>query len=236
MTTLVSLPNYGKSFTLLRSGCETQWQDYINHDFVKGLSDGTLPQKAFLHYMVQDYVYLVHYARAWAMGVVKAETPEEMRLCAGTVDSLINHEFSLHIKTCKANGLDEDTVFNAKEKLETIAYTRYVLDSGVQGDFLDLILALGPCAFGYGEIGLRVKAQQNEGSTNPYQPWIDTYASDKFQEVCVKVGELVDYAIARRIGDNPSQSPRWTRLQQRFTTAVELESAFWGMGLKGLNK
>ena len=173
-----------------------------------------------------------HYARAWALGVVKAESPEEMRLCAATVDSLINHEFSLHIETCAAQGIDEQTVFNAKEDLETIAYTRYVLDSGLQGDFLDLILALAPCAFGYGEIGLLLKDANYVG--HPYEKWIATYSGDKFQDVCVKVGHLVDLAIERRVGNEPTSSPRWSAMQARFTKAVELESAFWGMGLKAV--
>ncbi|MBO1256266.1 thiaminase II [Alteromonas sp. 5E99-2] len=228
MTT--DIPNYGNTFALMRQGCLPQWEAYIQHDFVKGLADGSLPQASFLQYMVQDYVYLVHYARAWALGVVKAESPEEMRLCAATVDSLINHEFSLHIKTCEAQGISETELFNAKEEMETIAYTRYVLDSGMQGDFLDLILALAPCAFGYGEIGLRLKGLVYSG--HPYEKWINTYCGDKFQQVCVEVGRLVDLAIATRVGENPTQSPRWDKMQERFTKATELESAFWGMGLR----
>ena len=214
----------------MREGCKTQWHDYITHDFVNGLADGSLPQEAFLQYMVQDYVYLTHHARAWALGVVKAESPEEMRLCAATVDSLINREFSLHIKTCAAQGIDETSLFNAKEELETVAYTRYVLDSGLQGDFLDLILALAPCAFGYGEIGLRLQDSVYPG--HPYENWINTYCGENFQNVCVEVGHLVDLAIASRIGDNPEKSPRWNKMQARFTKATELESQFWSMGLR----
>ncbi|MEP2619318.1 MAG: thiaminase II [Marinomonas sp.] len=228
------IPDYGKTFALMRDGCAPQWHDYIEQDFVKGLADGSLPQASFLQYMVQDYVYLVHYARAWALGVVKAESPEEMKLCAATVDSLINHEFSLHIQTCAAQGIDEASLFNAKEELETIAYTRYVLDSGLQGDFLDLILALAPCAFGYGEIGLRLKGSVYEG--HPYEKWINTYCGESFQEVCVEVGRLVDLAISTRIGDNPTESPRWVKMQERFTKAVELEAEFWGMGLRAGNQ
>lgn len=230
-----SLTNtYGNTFALMREGCLPQWKEYIEHDFVKGLDDGSLPQKAFLHYMVQDYVYLVHYARAWALGVVKAESIEEMRLCAATVDSLINHEFSLHIKTCAAQGINEESLFNAKEEMETIAYTRYVLDSGLQSDFLDLILVLAPCAFGYGEVGLAFKDKDISG--HPYEKWIETYRGDAFQDVCVKVGRLLDQAIFDRVGDDPTSSPRWNRMQARFTKAVELEAAFWGMGLRAGEK
>ncbi|MFW8592104.1 thiaminase II [Glaciecola sp. 2405UD65-10] len=224
------IPNYGKAFSMLRAGCETKWEAYIAHDFVSELGKGALPQASFLHYMVQDYVYLVHYARAWALGVVKAESIEEMRLCAATVDSLINKEFSLHIQTCAAQGIEEKSLYTASEELETIAYTRYVLDAGLQGDFLDLLLALAPCAFGYGEIGIRLKDQVYSG--HPYEKWINTYAGEDFQNVCISVGNLLDMAIASRVGDAPHESPRWPKMQARFTKAAELEANFWSMGLR----
>ena len=227
----MSIEHYGSTFAAMRAGCESQWQQYTQHDFVKGLADGSLPPAAFIHYMVQDYVYLIHYSRAWAMGVVKAETPEEMRLCAATVDALINQELQLHIQTCAAQGIDENALFTADEEIENIAYTRYVMDAGLQGDFLDLLLALAPCVFGYGEIGLLLKAQSTDN--NPYQEWIDTYAGEDYQGVCVEVGKLIDSAMARRLGDKPEQSPRWAQLQARFTKATELEAGFWSMGLRG---
>lgn len=227
----MNTPYYGKTHALMREGCMEQWQQYIDHDFVRGLGDGTLPNASFLHYMIQDYVYLIHYARAFALGVVKAESQEEMRLCASTVDALINRELSLHIETCAAQGISEETLFSSKEDLETLAYTRFVLDSGLQGDFLDLLLALAPCTFGYGEIGVRLKATLKPG--NPYEKWINAYASEDYQNVCVQVGKLVDSAIKARLGDNAESLPRWQKLQYRFTTATELETQFWGMGLRG---
>ena len=41
----------------------------------------------------------------------------------------------------------------AEEALGNLAYTRYVLEAGFSGDFLDLMAALAPCVLGYGEIG-----------------------------------------------------------------------------------
>lgn len=38
------------------------------------------------------------------------------------------------------------------EARATLAYTRYVLDTGNRGDLLDLHVALAPCLVGYGEI------------------------------------------------------------------------------------
>ncbi|MBL4767943.1 MAG: thiaminase II [Rhodobacteraceae bacterium] len=222
---------YGTTFALWRKGDPQSWQDYCHHAFVEGLRDGSLPNAAFLHYLVQDYVFLIHFARAWSLGVVKAETLDEMKVCAATVDALVNHEMALHVKTCAAAGIDEATLFDASEEFENLAYTRYVMDAGLQGDFLDLMAALAPCCFGYGEIGLRLA--QSATADSPYQDWIKTYADPDYQSVMVTVGQMIDGAITRRLGDTPTQSPRWVQLQNRFTTATKLEIRFWDMGMRG---
>jgi thiaminase/transcriptional activator TenA len=222
---------YGTTFALWRSGCAEPWHDYTHHAFVEGLRDGALPRAAFLHYLVQDYVFLVHFARAWSLGVVKAETLDEMKVCAGTVDALVSHEMALHVKTCAAEGIDEATLFAASEAFENLAYTRYVLDAGLQGDFLDLMAALAPCCFGYGEIGMRLAA--TAASDTPYGDWIETYADADYQSAMMAVGQMIDAAVTRRLGDNPKNSPRWPHLRNRFATATRLEIAFWDMGLRG---
>ena len=222
---------YGTTFALWRAGCPKAWNAYTEHSFVRGLGDGTLPRAAFVHYLIQDYVFLVHFARAWSLAVVKADTLDEMKICASTVDALVNHEMALHVKTCAAEGLDEATLFAATEEFENLAYTRYVMDAGLQGDFLDLMAALAPCCFGYGEIGLHIKGGASKDT--PYIDWINTYADNDYQGVMRNIGQMIDAAIARRMGDDPVNAPRWPQLQKRFTTATKLEIAFWDMGLRG---
>lgn len=96
--------------------------------------------------------------------------------------------------------------------------TRYVLDAGLSGDFLDLLAALMPCVLGYGEIGSRLAAEA--APDTPYRDWIDTYAGPEYQAACHSAGELLDRAIAKRLGDAPQSSPRWATLGNRFATAT----------------
>lgn len=224
-------PDYGHVFAALRQGCPTTWTAYTHHPFVEGLGDGTLQRAAYLHYLVQDYVFLIHFARAWSLGVVKAETLDEMKICARTVDALVNHEMELHVKTCAAAGIDEEALFTAKEEIANLAYTRYVMDAGLQGDFLDLIAALAPCCFGYGEIGHRLAG--TSATDTPYAEWIATYSDSEYQQVMTSVGQMFDAAVIRRLGSDFQNTPRWAQLQTRFTTATELEIGFWDMGLRG---
>lgn len=220
--------SYGTTFKAWRDMAGDTWPAFARHAFVEGLRDGTLPRAAFLNYLKQDYIFLIHFSRAWALAVTKADTVEEMRLAAGTVNALINDEIALHITTCAAEGLSEADLMATEEKQANLAYTRYVLDAGHSGDFLDLMAALAPCVMGYGEIGARLGAEK---SSDVYGEWIGTYAGDDYQGLCRDVGALIDGAVARRLGASPEASPRWQSLADRFTIATRLEVGFWDMGL-----
>ena len=102
-----------KVFASWRSQSAPAWRAFTHHAFVHGLGDGSLPRAAFLHYLVQDYVFLIHFARAWALAVLKAQSREEMRSAASVVDGLVNHEMQLHVKVCSREGLTEDALFHA---------------------------------------------------------------------------------------------------------------------------
>ena len=223
------MSGYGRLFPLWRDAAGPEWTRYTRHDFVEGMRDGSLPRAAFLHYLVQDYIFLIHFSRAWALAVTKAETVAEMRLCAATVNALINEEIALHVRTCAEAGLSEAALEGAQEAPENLAYTRYVLDAGHSGDMLDLLAALAPCVLGYGEIGARLGA---EAESDTYRDWIDTYAGADYQGVCADVGALIDAVAARTLGDDPQASPRWAALCRRFETATRLEVGFWDMGLR----
>jgi len=207
------------------------WQDYTRHVYVKGLGDGSLPKKNFVHYLIQDYVFLVHFSRAWALAVVKSNTLDEMKTAAGTVNALVNHEMQLHVETCAKEGISEEQLFNAVEAPENMAYTRFVMDAGLSGDFLDLMAALAPCVFGYGVIGKNLAA--SAAPETPYQEWIDTYSGEEYQELCVNVGAMIDAAAKARLGDDPTTNPRWKTLCDTFAKATRLEVGFWDMAMRG---
>lgn len=219
---------YGKAFGLMRDHAAGAWRDYTRHAFVEGLKDGTLPREAFLHYLRQDYVFLIHFSRAWALAVVKSETHAEMLTAVGTVNALVAEEMQLHVGICEAAGISQEELFATKERAENLAYTRFVLEAGYSGDLLDLLAALAPCVMGYGEIGTRLAAEK---TSDAYADWINTYAGDDYQGACAAVGEMLDAALIRRLGTDYAKSPRWARLCDTFRTATELEVSFWQMGL-----
>lgn len=221
-------PAYGHAFALWRAAAGPDWTRYTTHPFVEGLRTGTLPQKSFLHYMRQDYVFLIHFARAWALAAAKAETLAEMEAAAGTVHALVHVEMPLHLRSCAAMGIDAAALEATPEAPENLAYTRFVLDAGHSGDFLDLMAALAPCVLGYGEIGLRLA-----GTTGPYADWAATYGGEAYQSLCQSRAALIDAALLARLGPEWPSLPRAATLARRFATATRLEIGFWDMALRG---
>ncbi len=222
------MTGYGRAFEAMRGATGPVWDAYVRHDFVEGLRDGSLPREAFLHYLRQDYVFLIHFARAWALGVVKAGTLEEMQACSATVNALLAEEMALHVGICAEAGISEAALLATEERAENAAYTRYVMDCGFSGDFPKLLAALAPCVLGYGEIGARLL---REKTSDTYADWIATYGGAEYQGLCESVGGLLDGALERRYGADYRNLPVWDGLCATFRQATALEVGFWQMGL-----
>ena len=147
--------NYGKSFEFWRSKSADSWHAYTQHKFVEGIEKGTLPRDAFLYYLRQDFIFFKHFARAWALAIVKSDDLAEMEAAAATVNALLSDEIKLHVRICGAEGISESELLSTIEAPENLAYTRYVLEVGYTGTFVDLMAVLAPCIMGYGERTLK---------------------------------------------------------------------------------
>ncbi len=209
-------------FERLRSAAGPLWTDFTGHPFVRGIGDGTLPTPAFQRYLMQDYLFLIQFARAYALAGYKAQGLADLRAAADGCAAILG-ELPLHVSFCAGWGLDETGMAAEPEALETVAYTRFVLDCGAAGDLLDLYAALAPCVLGYAEIGPRLAARPVPG--NPYAPWIATYAGPDYQAAAGTTRSALARLWTERGGD-----ARAATLQATFNTAVRLETAFWSMG------
>jgi len=210
-------------FERLKSKNQATWEAYIHHDFVAQLADGSLVEASFKHYLGQDYLFLIHFARAYALAAYKAENLADIKQAAGGLAAIVDLEMDLHVKFCADWGLRAADMEALPEAAETMAYTRYVLEKGLSGDLLDLHIALAPCIIGYAEIGA---ALSDNAAGNPYGAWIEMYASDDYQAVARAEIEQLDHLLVTRGGDG-----RLEALSKTFNQATRLEIAFWQMGL-----
>jgi thiaminase/transcriptional activator TenA len=214
-------------FAHLRSACAGEWKAYTTHPFIDGLAGGYLPEACFRHYLIQDYLFLIHFARAYGLAAFKADSLDDIRAAAAGLAAMVDQEMKLHVAYCADWGLGEAEMAAAPEADATMAYTRYVLERGLAGDLLDLQVALAPCIVGYAEIG---RALVDDPTTridgNPYRAWIEMYASADYQAVANAHVAHLDRLMDRRGGPG-----RFETLATTFRQATRLEAAFWEMAL-----
>ena len=213
-------------FERLMAAASAEWRVYTEHPFTNGMADGLLVEAAFRHYLVQDYLFLIEFARAYALAVYKAPKLADMREAAAGLSAILDVEMNLHVKLCAGWGLSPHDLERAPPAVETLAYTRYVLDTGMRGDLLALQVALAPCVIGYAEIAARLAARPEAlAETNPYREWIAEYAGAPYQAVAAKAR-----AHLERLADSYSTPARETELIAIFKEATRLEIEFWEMG------
>src|SRR5438132_5974247 len=188
-------------FPRLVRASEQAWAAYTRHEFVLRLAAGDLPEASFRRYLVQDYLFLTHFARAWGLAIYKSDTLAEMRRAQRLVAATLDVEIGLHIEYCRGWDLSEAVMAREPEAAATIAYTRFVLDRGVAGDRLDLEVALAPCIVGYAVIAAeRIGDPATKRDGNPYREWLDMYAGAEYQGLARAAAAALDEQFARRGG------------------------------------
>ena len=215
-------------FDSLKAAASDEWHRYAEHPFTNAMGEGTLPEIAFRHYLVQDYLFLIEFARAYALAVYKAPTLADMREGAAGISAILDVEMDLHVKLCGSWGLSPEDLENSPSEPETLAYTRYVLDTGMRGDLLSLKVALAPCIIGYAEIASRLERMpKGDDTSNPYRVWIAEYAGEVYQDVARAARAHLDRLAARYLTPD-----RRIELEGIFREASRLEADFWEMGWK----
>ena len=215
-------------FPRLVDACAETWRAYTRHQFVLSLASGDLPEVCFRRYLVQDYLFLIHFARAWGLAVYKSDTVAEMRRAQRIVAATLDVEIGLHIDYCRGWGLSEAAMTSEPEAAATIAYTRFVLDRGLAGDRLDLEVALAPCIVGYAAIASeRIADPATRLDGNRYREWFEMYSGSDYQTLAREAAAALDEQFSRRGGEG-----RFASLAGTFGTAARLEADFWQMGLE----
>ncbi|KAH6627592.1 Phosphomethylpyrimidine kinase-domain-containing protein [Chaetomium tenue] len=185
--TLPFSPGHFIDYLLERPDVAPIWDKFVNHPFVLAMGDGTLPVESFKGYLMQDYVYLIHFARANALGSYKASNMKDIAASAAIVTHIFK-EMELHIGYCQGFGISREEMEKTEEKAACTAYTRYVLDIGQSQDWLGLQVAIAPCLLGYGVIGKQLhddKRSKRKG--NLYWTWIQNYVANDYV-TAVKTG------------------------------------------------
>ncbi|PSL50737.1 thiaminase /4-amino-5-aminomethyl-2-methylpyrimidine deaminase [Salsuginibacillus halophilus] len=201
---------------------ETIWHASFEHPFVQEIGQGTLDERKFRYFMVQDYLYLLDYAKLFAFGVTKADDEATMRQFANLLDGTMNTEMDLHRQYAAKFGITTDELAEAEQAPTTTAYTRYMLHASHNGGLGELMASLVPCAWGYHEIGKRLVEKYPDAVNHPlYGEWVKMYAGEEFAELADWAVNLMDRVMTGK----PEADMK--RYEEIFLTTSQYELMFW---------
>jgi thiaminase/transcriptional activator TenA len=206
----------------LWSDIESIYAEILQHPFVRGLIDGTLPRTAFRHFVEQDSLYLRDYARALAL--CGARAPHTSALRAFVEDAV----GALAAEQEMLAGFGAELGSEPLGELvlpTTRAYTTHLLASAYGGSYAEAVGAVLPCYWIYARVGAHLL---EKSSPDPlYARWIAAYGDESFQAVVRRVLELTD-----ALGAEVSPVER-DRVRERFVTSSRYEWMFWDAAWKG---
>jgi thiaminase/transcriptional activator TenA len=201
----------------LREAADPIWAAQHEHPFVRGIGDGSLDPQKFRHYVRQDYLFLIDYARLLALGCARAPRLDQMARFAQLADAVLGSELELHRSYAAAWDISTAELEAQRPTATTRAYTDFLLRTATLADYGELAAALLPCMWGYHELAAGL-AERGRPDNKLYARWIDEYASTAF-------GELTTWCKA--LTNSAAEASDHPRMTDAFLTSSQHELAFW---------
>jgi thiaminase/transcriptional activator TenA len=214
-----------KTFTKeLWQGIIPIYESILAHPFIKGLTEGSLDEKSFKFYVIQDALYLREFARALSIAAAKAPKDDWIIMFNEHSAGALKVERALHDSFFRDFGMKKNEVTSTPLAPTNLAYTSYLLSIAYSSPFHEVIGALLPCYWIYWEVG---KVLISKGSPNPlYQRWINTYGGEEYAGIVRAVLDLTN-RIAKDLRKNEKEA-----MKKHFVITSRYEWMFWDMGFR----
>lgn len=204
------------------------WDIFIKHPFVDGIGSGDLDQEKFRFYLIQDYHYLLHYAKIYSLGVAKSNEQEVMMKFSKLAESILSTEMEIHRGYLKRMEISMEEVKKTKMSLANISYTHYMLAISYAGGVTEIAVLLLSCLWSYEIIAKSLYRKYGLQNKNEfYANWIKGYISDEYHELTVWLLDLIN-KLALNLTDVERK-----KLIEIFVNTTIYEGLFWDMAYKG---
>ncbi len=208
----------------LLAATEDIWAEYYTHPFVRGIADGTLDREKFRYYMIQDYLYLIDYAKVFAVGVSKAKDGEAMKLFAGYVHQILDGEMDIHRSYMARLGITLEEAEQTPVALDNLSYTSYMLRVAFEEGAGEVAAAILSCALSYEYIAKEILRTNPDAEQHPfYGEWVRGYAAPEYAEANRILVELTNRLTAEY------STRQLQHLIEIFVNCSRYELAFWDM-------
>ena len=206
----------------LRGSCREIWEALGEHPFLRELAAGELAPECFRFYLEQNLIYLPEYARAIALGAARSADRSQLTSLTAALENIVATEIpeneALLSRVIELGAADRGGAREAAPA--TLAYTSYLLATAFSGGTLEVMTAIMPCAWSYGEIARKLIG---DAAPHPvYNAWLSFFASPAYAELIAGMQRDLDALAAQRDAEVP-------RLAAVFRTGARLERGFWDM-------
>jgi thiaminase/transcriptional activator TenA len=207
----------------LRQLAKSSWDAQLVHPFVVALGTGTLPERKFKYYILQDARFLGDLSRVFAAGAVKAPDSDSALRFAKLAEETITVERSLHENYGKRWKMSAREMSSVPMAPTNYAYTRHMLAVAQSGSAAEITVVALPCAWIYCVVGQYLLKKGPPPRNHPYRDWLMLYASPEFAEVQRWMRGKVDQ-WAKTAGKEEKQ-----RMEESFVISSRYEWMFWEM-------
>ncbi len=199
------------------------WDAQLKHPFVEALGDGSLPEKKFRFYIIQDSLFLFELAKIFSAAAQKSADIDTMQKFTQLSADTIQVERGLHKEYGRQWKMTEAEMAALPMAPTNYAYTRHMLQVAATGTLAETTAVALPCAWIYVEVGRRLTEKGAPPETHPYKNWLALYASPEFAEVARWMCEKVDL-WAKGAGADEK-----LRMESHFILSSRYEWMFWEM-------
>lgn len=161
-------------------------QACLEHPFVQGIGDGSLPLNIFAYYVGQDAFFLEAFARAYSIAAAKTPTWQDFQIFHNLAGGVLE-ELNLHGDYAAEWKIDLQTV---QPGHATRQYTDFLLATAWSQPIGITAVAMAPCMRLYAYLGQQLAADGIP--THRYGDWIQTYSSDDFEPLAQQLEQLAD--------------------------------------------
>jgi thiaminase (transcriptional activator TenA) len=207
----------------LRQLAKSSWDAQLVHPFVVALGNGTLPERKFKYYILQDARFLGDLSRVFAAAAVKAPDSDSALRFAELAKETITVERSLHENYGKCWKMTAKQMSSVPMAPTNYAYTRHMLSVALSGSSAEITVVALPCAWIYCVVGQHLLKTGPPPKNHPYRDWLMLYASPEFAEVQRWMRKKVDQ-WAKTAGKEEKQ-----RMEAAFVISSRYEWMFWDM-------
>ncbi|HET9962441.1 MAG TPA: thiaminase II [Nitrospiraceae bacterium] len=207
----------------LRKLAQPVWDAQLSHPFVVALGKGTLAERKFRYYILQDARFLGDLARIFAAAALRAPDSESALRFAKLAEDTIVVERSLHESYGKKWNLTQQDMLNEPMAPTNYAYTRHMLAVAHSGTATEIAVVALPCAWIYCVVGKHLLKDGPPQTKHPYRDWLLLYASPEFEAVQEWMRSKID--VWARVAGHEEKK----RMEQSFLISSKYEWMFWEM-------